>query len=280
MDADYLWDRSGPADPEIERLERLLSTFSASSARCAVTAGDQQPAEPGAPAPVVRGARARWTVLAVAAALILGVGIGHGLGRSSQVRSAEGRAGPLEPEIRGAASTAAAGPSPPPLSTADAPTPPLHPTAPEPAPRTPQRALAPERRREVLNPFAKPGQDGIALPAAPQPPSTSSGILDPWASKSLSHAEVRKIVSAQRGSLDRRCWQPALLSAPAGAPSTVRVSVTLTIAPTGQVRSVETSGAPKHPGLGKCVSDAVSLWRFPKAEGSTTVTVPLVFSRG
>jgi len=61
MSDDYLWDRSGPPDADIERLERLLGTLRGTPAV------PEWPARPAA-------ARAAWssrTFLAAAAALVL-----------------------------------------------------------------------------------------------------------------------------------------------------------------------------------------------------------------
>ena len=57
MSDDYLWDRSGTPDPEVERLETLLSRYALAA---------DVPAKPR---------RARWPI-AVAAALIVAIGIG------------------------------------------------------------------------------------------------------------------------------------------------------------------------------------------------------------
>lgn len=60
MSDDYLWDRSGPPDPEVERLERRLAGFRGSL---------REPAWPAEPAG--RGVRRRWLLLPLAAAAVL-----------------------------------------------------------------------------------------------------------------------------------------------------------------------------------------------------------------
>jgi hypothetical protein len=55
MREDYLWDRSGPPDPEIERLERLLAPL----------------AHGAAPAPAIVASPTPWRAMAAAAALVL-----------------------------------------------------------------------------------------------------------------------------------------------------------------------------------------------------------------
>ncbi len=64
-DEAYLWDRSGPADPDVERLEKLLSPL----------ALGEPPALP-AEAPVAEAPRRRWLPVAMAAALLLVGGLG------------------------------------------------------------------------------------------------------------------------------------------------------------------------------------------------------------
>lgn len=60
MGDNYLWDRSGPPDPEVERLERRLASFRGSL---------EEPAWPGEPAG--RGVRRRRLLLPLAAAAVL-----------------------------------------------------------------------------------------------------------------------------------------------------------------------------------------------------------------
>lgn len=61
MNDKYLWDRSGPRDPEVERLENALSALSWQKEAAS-------PAESEIPSPVLRG---RWTLWAWVAGLLL-----------------------------------------------------------------------------------------------------------------------------------------------------------------------------------------------------------------
>ncbi len=83
----YLWDRSGPADPEVARLEALLGRYRLASG----------PAPAGARAPARRGAREaaapRFPFLAAAAAVLVAAGLAAWLGP---------RAATTTPERRGA----------------------------------------------------------------------------------------------------------------------------------------------------------------------------------
>jgi hypothetical protein len=53
----------------------------------------------------------------------------------------------------------------------------------------------------------------------------------------------------------------------------------ITVASSGNVENVSTSGDPKgYPGLARCIQSRVSSWKFPRSSGTTTVNVPFVFA--
>jgi TonB family protein len=86
-------------------------------------------------------------------------------------------------------------------------------------------------------------------------------------------------VSRYTGSVKRSCWQPALDSRDPNAPTSARVVVTITVAGSGSVQNVSTSGDPRgYPGLANCIAGRVRGWQFPPSSGSTTVNVPFVFA--
>jgi hypothetical protein len=77
----------------------------------------------------------------------------------------------------------------------------------------------------------------------------------------------------------RSCWQPALDTRDKDAPTSARVNVTITVAPSGSVQDVSTSGDPRgYPGLASCIAGRVRGWQFPAASASTTLNVPFVFA--
>ncbi len=95
----------------------------------------------------------------------------------------------------------------------------------------------------------------------------------------LDSAQVQRTVARYTGSVKRSCWQPALSARDKNAPSTARVSVSIQVAPGGNVRSVSGSGDPRgYRGLASCITSRVRAWRFPASSGETTVNVPFVFA--
>lgn len=95
----------------------------------------------------------------------------------------------------------------------------------------------------------------------------------------LSSDTLTRTVSRYKSSVSRSCWQPALDTCDKDAPTSARVSVTIQVAPSGQVDSVKSSGDPKgYRGLARCIESRVRAWRFPVSGSSTTVNVPFVFT--
>jgi hypothetical protein len=95
----------------------------------------------------------------------------------------------------------------------------------------------------------------------------------------LTGAEIQRTVYRYQPSVRHSCWQRQLANRDPSAPSTAKVTVTMTIAPTGKVTKASTSGeAIGYPGLSACISDKVKSWTFPQALGSTTAQVPFTFA--
>ena len=95
----------------------------------------------------------------------------------------------------------------------------------------------------------------------------------------LDTASISRVVSNFTPSVRRGCWDPALVSRGPDAPSTARVSVSITVAPSGNVEGVTTSGDPKgYPNLAHCIESKVRGWKFPRSSGTTTANVPFVFA--
>jgi hypothetical protein len=106
------------------------------------------------------------------------------------------------------------------------------------------------------------------------PPSSPGDGLD--------EAAVQRTLRDYGPSVRDICWERALRGRPpAAAPTSVRVSARITVAPSGRVSSVMTSGAPAdYPGLSRCIAEKVRAWSFPPAPGETVVNVPFVFVDG
>ena len=251
MTDDYLWDKSGAVDLEIEKLERTLSTLSLDVRDRSLDPGPAPMPAPRSPVPLA------W--LAAAAALAVGVGTGYFMGERQDTPIA------LAPDARPAPPSApgmgAREPCPPCPSVAV-------PPAPAPSPKKPKKS-------EILDPFAP----RTTPHSAPRAPTSGGEVLDPWAMNKLSASEVQRVVAARSPEVRQRCWQPALAKREPGAPETARVTVTLAIAPDGSVRSASSGASPSgYPGLASCIVGQARRWQFPKSRGSTTVNVPFVFS--
>jgi hypothetical protein len=107
-----------------------------------------------------------------------------------------------------------------------------------------------------------------------EPPASELAMGD-----RLTGAEIQRTVYRYQPSVRHSCWQRQLANRDPSAPSTAKVTVTMTIAPTGKVTKASTSGeAVGYPGLSACISDKVKSWTFPQALGSTTAQVPFTFA--
>jgi hypothetical protein len=124
------------------------------------------------------------------------------------------------------------------------------------------------------------GLDGLRPTDGPGPgssPGTSSGSTA--GGGQLDSGQIQSTVSRYTGSVKRSCWQPALDSRDPSAPTSARVSVTITVGPSGSVQNVTTSGEPRgYPGLASCIAGRVRNWQFPASGGTTTANVPFVFA--
>lgn len=113
-------------------------------------------------------------------------------------------------------------------------------------------------------------QTGPALPGAGGPAGGGQG---------LDGSAVQQTVSRYTSSVKRRCWQPALDARAKDAPTSARVSATITVGPSGSVQNVTSSGDPKgYRGLSSCITSSIRAWQFPASGGTTTVNVPFVFA--
>jgi hypothetical protein len=95
----------------------------------------------------------------------------------------------------------------------------------------------------------------------------------------LDGGQIQSTVSRYTGSVKRRCWQPALDARARDAPMTAKVTVTITVGPTGSVQNATTTGDPRgYSGLANCIASGVRGWQFPASGGTTIANVPFVFA--
>jgi predicted Zn finger-like uncharacterized protein len=95
----------------------------------------------------------------------------------------------------------------------------------------------------------------------------------------LDGGQIQSTVSRYTGSVKRRCWQPALDARARDAPMTAKVTVTITVGPSGSVQNATTTGDPRgYSGLANCIASSVRAWSFPASGGTTIANVPFVFA--
>jgi hypothetical protein len=112
----------------------------------------------------------------------------------------------------------------------------------------------------------------VGGPTAPAGGTTTGG-----GGGQLATADVERVVQSHRAFVKRQCWEAALAANPANAPSSVKVTVSITVGSDGRVQSTSASGGEAYPGLSSCVQSQVRNWTFPRSDGAT-VTVPFVFA--
>lgn len=123
------------------------------------------------------------------------------------------------------------------------------------------------------------GLSGLSGLAAGPSNGPGNQATDSTAGKPLDSAAVQSTVRRYTSSVKRSCWQPALDTRDANAPTSARVSVTITVSGSGAVQNVTTSGDPRgYRGLATCIARRVQGWQFPASSGQTTVNVPFVFA--
>jgi hypothetical protein len=93
---------------------------------------------------------------------------------------------------------------------------------------------------------------------------------------SLPADQLRSVV--QRGQKNlQRCYESALRGA--GADSTIRLDVHLTVSPNGNATNVQVKGQ-GLPGMNECISRTIKMWRFPNATEASELAFPLLFQPG
>ncbi|MFZ5894099.1 MAG: GYF domain-containing protein [Myxococcota bacterium] len=123
------------------------------------------------------------------------------------------------------------------------------------------------------------GLSGLSANGTKGPSDSSGTSAGPGSGGGqLDQAQLSSVVQRYTPSVKRSCWQPALDGRDKDAPTSARVSVAITISPSGSVQDVNTGADPKgYRGLAQCIAGRVRGWQFPPSGGSTTVNVPFVF---
>jgi hypothetical protein len=130
--------------------------------------------------------------------------------------------------------------------------------------------------------FAHKAKGLLPEPASPQAPVPREVSLEPSQtvlSERLSEQQIQETVARYREQVQRGCWQPAQDAREPTAPSSARVSTSITISASGSVLDVKAGSAPPgYPRLAECLAAQVREWRFPAAKNATTAAIPFVFA--
>ena len=111
------------------------------------------------------------------------------------------------------------------------------------------------------------------------PGPTATQAPPPVGGSQLSAGEIQGVVAQNQSIVKRKCWQPALESRAANAPSNARVNGSITVGASGNVESASAAGGERDfPGLSSCIAGRMKGWKFPASSGSTPVNVPFVFA--
>ena len=142
------------------------------------------------------------------------------------------------------------------------------------------------RRGEAVPPFTLQACQGV-LPPRPSPEelagvqhvAASDGSTEPreTSPSGLSEAAISSTVDANWRSIGRDCRSVAPRSPLLTTPVSTQVTVTVTVAASGEVRDVSARAGGRHE-LERCIELSVRGWRFPAAEVATVVGFPLVFA--
>jgi predicted Zn finger-like uncharacterized protein len=122
-------------------------------------------------------------------------------------------------------------------------------------------------------------------------PELDSGLNAPGASKwgssparamrgrGLDETALQRAYRRYTPAVRQECWLRALDARTRGVPSSARLVASISIEPSGRVRSAAVAGAPKgYPGLARCIERSVTTWQFPRSTGQTLAEVPFLFT--
>jgi predicted Zn finger-like uncharacterized protein len=113
------------------------------------------------------------------------------------------------------------------------------------------------------------------------PGPSGPGTSDPGNSGGpLTAGQIQGVVSSNTARVRKKCWDPASSGRAADAPSSVKVTVKISISPSGSVSGASASGGNEKyfPGLVGCVQSVVSAWKFPPAGEPSEAVVPFNFA--
>jgi hypothetical protein len=89
----------------------------------------------------------------------------------------------------------------------------------------------------------------------------------------LTPEEAQRVVASKRSAVSRKCLSYVTGG---GKAASARVTVAITVAPSGAVQAANASGGNEFPGLAGCIASSVRAWSFPPSAGTTQINVPFV----
>ncbi len=123
---------------------------------------------------------------------------------------------------------------------------------------------SPAQNQVVPLPRDLVGTNGPKLDTSGPSPSAGGGAFD--------EASIERVVNSRKAGVKRTCLERSTSTA-----STTKITTTLTIAPSGQVQNVTSSG--DDPVVAKCIEHQLSSWSFPAPGEVKQVQIPFVFVR-
>jgi hypothetical protein len=119
-------------------------------------------------------------------------------------------------------------------------------------------------------------------PSVLGPGPSGPGTADPGGSGGgpLTAGQIQGVVSSNTARVRKKCWDPASSGRASDAPSSVKVTIKISISPSGSVSGASASGGNEKyfPGLVSCVQGVVSAWKFPTAGEPSEAVVPFNFA--
>jgi hypothetical protein len=136
----------------------------------------------------------------------------------------------------------------------------------------PKKELTAAQKEMLERMGGNPASDLGALQRKDEPPAAGGNRL----AGSLPADQLRNVVKRGQKNL-QRCYESALRGA--GAESTIRLDVQLTVSPNGNATNVQVKGQ-GLPGMNECISRTIKMWRFPNATEASELAFPLLFQPG
>jgi hypothetical protein len=143
-------------------------------------------------------------------------------------------------------------------------------SAARPAAAKPKKELT-EAQKAMLE---RMGGEGADLSGLAQKDTGTTGPAR--SSGSLTAQQLSGVINRNKKQL-QRCYETSARGA--GSDDTVRLDVSITVAPSGGVSSTQVNGQ-GLPGMAECIERSVRAWRFPSSGEPVTTRFPLLFQPG